>query len=245
MEHSGEILVVMEVVVVPDDMANVFQTAEEEIQGISEALHELGATVLERSRVCDCSVRRGDNQAALTDRPQVGLQSPREELAERGVLVELQLRLRPVTAGGGGEHPQDDELERLGELSGGQPAPASGEKSQREERVEQQGQRGLGWGRPPILPGLAQTARLLGSLAPGYQEAEEDESGGGENDTNLNLPVRMEQKHEGQQDQRDGEGGECQVNNPLLYFHHFLFRFSGRVGDFMGYLDPIIELFMI
>ena len=72
----------------------------------------------------------------------------------------------------------------------------------------------------------------------------------------------MEQKHEGQQDQRDGEGGECQVNNPLLYFHHcnkgaqsyddychflntFLFRFSGRVGDFMGYLDPITKIYFI
>ena len=53
MEHSGEILVVMEVVVVPDDMANVFQTAEEEIQGISEALHELGATVLKQPRYQD------------------------------------------------------------------------------------------------------------------------------------------------------------------------------------------------
>ena len=54
-----------------------------------------GDTNLERSRVGDCSVSRGDHQTALTDRPQVGLQSPREELAERGVLVQLQLTLGP------------------------------------------------------------------------------------------------------------------------------------------------------
>ena len=39
MEQSGHILVVMEVVVVSDDGANVFQTAEKEIQGICEAFH--------------------------------------------------------------------------------------------------------------------------------------------------------------------------------------------------------------
>ena len=38
-EDSGKVLIVMKVVVVSDDIANVFQTAEEEIQGISEALH--------------------------------------------------------------------------------------------------------------------------------------------------------------------------------------------------------------
>ena len=39
LEDSGKVLVVMKVVVVPDDIANVFQAAEKEIQGISEALH--------------------------------------------------------------------------------------------------------------------------------------------------------------------------------------------------------------
>ena len=39
LEDSGKVLIVMKVVVVSDDIANVFQAAEEEIQGISEALH--------------------------------------------------------------------------------------------------------------------------------------------------------------------------------------------------------------
>ena len=39
MEHSGKMFAVMEVVVVSDDVANVFQAAEEEIQRISKALH--------------------------------------------------------------------------------------------------------------------------------------------------------------------------------------------------------------
>ena len=72
----------------------------------------------------------------------------------------------------------------------------------------------------------------------------------------------MEQKHKRQQNQWDGEAGEREVNNPLLYFHHcnkgaessgdyfhflntFLFRFSCRVGDFMGYLDPITKIDII
>ena len=38
MEQEGNIFLVMEVVVVSDDVANVFQTAEEEIQGVGEAL---------------------------------------------------------------------------------------------------------------------------------------------------------------------------------------------------------------
>ena len=50
-------------------------------------------TNLEWSRVGDGSVSWRDHQAVLTDRPQVGLQSPGEELAEGGVLVELQLAL--------------------------------------------------------------------------------------------------------------------------------------------------------
>ena len=70
----------------------------------------------------------------------------------------------------------------------------------------------------------------------------------------------MEQKDKCQQNHGDGEGGECEVDNPFLYFHHcnkgaqssghyyhflntFLFRFSCRVGDFMGYVDPIAKTF--
>ena len=30
----------------------------------------------------------------------------------------------------------------------------------------------------------------------------------------------MEQKDKCQQNQGDGEGGECEVDNPFLYFHH-------------------------
>ena len=38
-EDSGEFFVIVEVVVVSDDIANVLQAAEEEVQGIGEALH--------------------------------------------------------------------------------------------------------------------------------------------------------------------------------------------------------------
>ena len=90
----------------------------------------------------------------------------------------------PVTPSGGGEHPEDDELERLRELSGGQPAPAPGEGGQGQQRVEQQGQGGLGWHRAVIITARPH-APSHPALAPGDEEAEDDESCGGENHTDL------------------------------------------------------------
>ena len=187
----------------------------------------------------------------------------------------------PVAPGGGGEHPEDDELDWLRELGGRQPAPAPRDEAQRQEGVEEEGGGGLGQGLPLLPGGRGGAPRLLlleALLAAGYQEGEEDEGGGGQHYSDLgnnrsvtfstqpqssclDLPVRMEQKHKCQQNQGDGEGRECEVNNPLLYFHHcnkeaqssrnyftilntFLFRFSCRGGDFMGYLDPITKIIL-
>ena len=32
--------------------------------------------------------------------------------------------------------------------------------------------------------------------------------------------MRVEEQDEGQEDQREGESGECQVENPLFYFYN-------------------------
>ena len=87
----------MEVVVVSDGLCHVVQTAQEELEGVGESLHQLGAAVLggavreggdrrgthlQRGRVGDGPVSWGHHKARPADWPQVGSKSSCEELTE-------------------------------------------------------------------------------------------------------------------------------------------------------------------
>ena len=135
----------------------------------------LYCTDLQRPRVGDGPVSRRDQEAPPADLPHRGPQSPCEELAERGVLAQLVLALRPIAAGGSREYPQYDELYWLGELGGGQPAPPPGEGGQGQQGVQEAGRRGPGGGRAgrSTVPARRQEA------------GEEEEGGGGEDYSQL------------------------------------------------------------
>ena len=105
---------------------------------------------------------------------------------ERSSCEERRGAVLPVAPGGGGEHPDDDQLQRLGELGGGEPAPAPGEKSQRQQRVEEERRGGLR--RHGVLRLRARAlSRLLQALATGNQKCEEDESRAGQHYTDLGI----------------------------------------------------------
>ena len=107
---------------------------------------------------------------------------------ERSSCEERRGAVLPVAPCGGGEHPEDDELDWLRELGGRQPAPAPGDEAQRQEGVEEEGGGGLGQGLSLLPAGRGGAPRLLllqALLAAGNQEGEEDEGGGGQNYSDL------------------------------------------------------------
>ena len=138
--------VVVGVIIDLDHRADGVQAAQEHLQGVGEPLDKVGEAVLGHSGGGgDGPIRRADQGAPLADGSQPGPESPGEPLTEGAVLLDVPLCLRPVTACGLGEHPDDYCHEGLGELDRGQPAPASGERGQGEAGVEAESEvRGLG-----------------------------------------------------------------------------------------------------
>ena len=88
------------------------------------------------------------------------------------------LRRGEVTAGGRGEHAEDEELQRPGEGGGGEAAPGAGERGQGQEVVEGDGGgRGLGHHRRPglLLDRLRVWVEVVFAGAGGGAEEEEGE----------------------------------------------------------------------
>ena len=81
----------------------------------------------------------------IINRSQPRLQSPGEELAEAGVGGQRSLSLLHQAASLGCVHPDDEVLQWLGEVGGGEPAPASRQRGQGKMRVDVESEAGGDW----------------------------------------------------------------------------------------------------